>query len=219
MRPFAGAIIAVATVGLAACSAVLPAGPVAPPECRFPDGTPLVFAGRSTTATLEVEEAVGDPMSDRPADIYITRDEFDQGDLHGRLVCAVYTDGAVFVEITVAPDGWDPQTGRPSSAATPSAEPTRTPRPSQRTVGLSRADAVAAARAAAPGTGDWEVVVATAGPIRDVNPNWSLAEWSRDLPEDTWVWYLYLRSGEEGVLVYLDHADGRIYEVEPGIVN
>ncbi len=31
-------------------------------------------------------------MSDDLADIYITRDKFDQGDLHGRLVCAIFVD-------------------------------------------------------------------------------------------------------------------------------
>ena len=76
------------------------AGAEAPAECSFPPGTPLEFAGRSTTATLDVQEAVGDPMSDDPADIYITRDAFDQGELHGRLVCAIFVNQPGFVEIT-----------------------------------------------------------------------------------------------------------------------
>ncbi|MDQ3149181.1 MAG: hypothetical protein M3Q38_04560, partial [Chloroflexota bacterium] len=61
------------------------------------------YAGRSTTAALNVEEVVGDPLSDDPADIYITRDKFDQGDLHGRLVCTTYVDQGGFIEITVHP--------------------------------------------------------------------------------------------------------------------
>ena len=46
---------------------------------------------------------MGDPLSHDPADIYITRDKFDQGDLHGRFVCAVFVDQPAFVDITVHP--------------------------------------------------------------------------------------------------------------------
>jgi hypothetical protein len=76
----------------------------APEACGFPAGTPLSYAGRSTTADLDVQEVVGDAMSDDPADIFITRDAFDQGELHGRLVCAVFVDHPGFVEITVHPE-------------------------------------------------------------------------------------------------------------------
>ena len=41
---------------------------------------------------------------DDPADIYITRDAFDQGEHHGRLVCAVFVNDPGFVEITVHPE-------------------------------------------------------------------------------------------------------------------
>jgi hypothetical protein len=75
----------------------------APEACGFPDGAALSYAGRSTTAALNVQEVVGDPLSDDPADIYITRDGFDQGDLHGRLVCAIFVDQPGFVEVTVHP--------------------------------------------------------------------------------------------------------------------
>ena len=75
----------------------------APARCAFPRGTVLAYAGRSTTAALDVEEVVGDPMSTELADIYITRDAFDQGDHHGRLVCAIFVNDPEFVEITVHP--------------------------------------------------------------------------------------------------------------------
>ena len=94
----------------------------APLECGFPSGTVLSYAGRSTTAELDVQEAVGDPMSDDPADIYITRDEFDQGEHHGRLVCAVFVNDPGFVEVTVHPeDGgrFVPPTPYPSVTAPP----------------------------------------------------------------------------------------------------
>ncbi len=96
-------------------------GVEAPPGCGFPVGTALSYAGRSTTAALGVQEVVGDPMSDEPADIYITRDAFDQGELHGRLVCAIYVNDPGFVETTVHPaDG-----GRliPEPEPTPEPEP------------------------------------------------------------------------------------------------
>jgi hypothetical protein len=99
-----------------------PEGTEAPEACGFPAGTQLSFAGRSTTADLDVQEVVGDPMSDDAADIYITRDAIDQGELHGRLVCAVFVDHPGFVEITVHPaDG-----GRVTDVSTP---PTASPSP------------------------------------------------------------------------------------------
>ena len=93
-------MIAFAFLLLTGC-VTLPGEQVAPNSC-FPEGTPLSYAGRSTTAALGVQEVVGDPMSFEPADIYITRDKFDQGDLHGRLVCAIFLE-VNFVEITVHP--------------------------------------------------------------------------------------------------------------------
>jgi hypothetical protein len=95
----------------------------APEACGFPPGTPLEYAGRSTTAELDVQEVVGDPMSDDPADIYITRDAFDQGALHGRLVCAIFVNDPWFAEVTVHPaDG-----GRLSLAPMPSISPSPLP--------------------------------------------------------------------------------------------
>ena len=101
-----------------------PEGTEAPEACGFPAGTQLSYAGRSTTADLDVQEVVGDAMSDDAADIYITRDAFDQGEKHGRLVCAVFLDHPGFVEITVHPaDG-----GRFSEPpTTPSVSPTPLP--------------------------------------------------------------------------------------------
>jgi len=117
-----GAILAI-VLGLAGCQlAGAPLGQEAPEAC-FPVGTALSFAGRSTTAALGVQEVVGDPLSDDPADIYITRDKFDQGDLHGRLVCAIFVGNSGFIEITVHPaDG-----GRFSEELMPTLPPTPLP--------------------------------------------------------------------------------------------
>ena len=100
------------------------APPVAepPPECNFVEGTALILSGRSTTQALGVTEVPGDPMRNDPADIYITRDEFDEGDLRGRLVCAIYTGMPGFVEVTVVPEGWQPPTGEAAEAG-PTADP------------------------------------------------------------------------------------------------
>ena len=101
--------VLLATLVLAGCGTPLEQavgggiGVQAPAQCGFPDGTALEFGGRSTTSALGVQEVVGDPMSDDPADIYITRDAFDQGELHGRLVCAIYVNDPGFVETTVHP--------------------------------------------------------------------------------------------------------------------
>ena len=111
----------VASLILTGC-ATLFSGQEAPEACGFAEGTALSYAGRSTTAALDVQEVVGDPMSNDPADIYVTRDKFGQGALHGRLVCAVYV-GQNFVEITVHPaDG-----GRFVAAPMPSMSPSPLP--------------------------------------------------------------------------------------------
>lgn len=85
----------------------------------------IAFGGRSTTAALDVQQVMGDPMSDDPADIYITRDKFDEGDLHGRLVCAIYVNQQGFVEITVHPaDGGRFRPVPETPSVTPSPLPT-----------------------------------------------------------------------------------------------
>jgi hypothetical protein len=102
-RLLALGLISVTLAGCGAVAITAGTGTEAPADCGFPPGTPLEFAGRSTTAALGVQEVAGDPMSDDPADIYITRDRFEQGELHGRLVCAIYINDPGFVEITVHP--------------------------------------------------------------------------------------------------------------------
>jgi hypothetical protein len=73
--------IVFAITALTGCS-LLP-GQEAPDACGFPDETALSYAGRSTTAALGVQAEAGDVMSDDLADIYITRDQFDRGELRG----------------------------------------------------------------------------------------------------------------------------------------
>lgn len=149
---------------------------------------------------------VGDPMSDDPADIYITRDKFDQGELHGRLVCAVYA-GQNFVEVTVLPaDG-----GRFTAEPVPSA-----PAPSE---GISRNDAADAARDVLPDGEEWEVLVVEAGPLGQVETLWELYDWAHDLSADLWVWRVFLVRGDRGATVMIDFVDGSVYGVVEGIVD
>ena len=174
----------------------------APAECGFPPGTALEYAGRSTTAALDVQEVVGDPMSDDAADIYISRDKMEQGDLTGRLVCAIYVDTPGFVEVTVHPDDggrFVPPTPYPST--TPPAG------------GLAEADAIEAARTQVERPDEWEAALVEAGPIGKVLPyvhEDDTYAWARDLPSDRWVWRVFLVRGGEGVEVILDYLDGSL---------
>jgi hypothetical protein len=113
-------VIASAFLALTGCG--LLSGPEAPDPCGFPEGTALSYAGRATTAALGVQEFVGDPMSNDPADIYITRDKLDHGDRHGRLVCAIFVDQN-FVEVTVHPADGGRVTAAPAPSSTPSPLP------------------------------------------------------------------------------------------------
>ena len=186
-----------------------PAPGEAPAACGFPPGTALSFAGRSTTAALDVQEVVGDPMSTEPADIYITRDAFDQGQHHGRLVCAIYVQDPGFVEVTVHPsDG-----GR---AFSPTPEPTVGPTPSH---GVSVDVAVAAARAALPDAGPWNLGAVRAIQLWQLNPGWEQYEWADGLSRDRWVWSAFFSSGDRGVEVVLDYVDGTVLGSIGGILN
>lgn len=190
-------------------------GQEAPERCGFPDGTALSYAGRSTTAALGVQEVVGDPMSDDPADIYITRDPFDQGELRGRLVCAIFVNQPDFVEVTVHPaDGGrfvpEPE---PSTPATPDGTPDET------AAGISREDAVDAALDALEDTAKWEVAVAEAGPLGEVRPGWEDTEWGRGLPAALLVWRVFLVSGDLSAEVVIDFVDGSVYGWTQGIAN
>jgi hypothetical protein len=190
-----------------------PAGSAAeaPSECGFPSGTPLEFSGRTTTAALDVQEVVGDPMSTQLADIYITREAFDQGELHGRLVCAVFVDEPAFVEITVHPDDG----GRPVPP-TPFAS---VPAPSG---GISKLTASDVALAHVGDAGAWQLMVVESGPIGRVLPDVledSHVEWAIDLSPDLWVWRVFLVRGDEGVDVIIDYADGTVLGTASYIVN
>lgn len=188
---------------------ISPAAPdaEAPPECGFPPGTALEYAGRSTTAMLDVQEVAGDPMSDDPADIYITRDEFDQGELHGRLACAIYAEPAGFVEVTVVPEGWELGGARPPDP--PTAEPT--PVPERPSTGISQSDAIAIAREVARHP-EAEVGYVSNGPAAEALMGLQGIEWADAIPADGWLWQVTFRyDNGEGTTVVIDYVDGTLY--------
>lgn len=198
-------VIAVALLILSGCGVSL--GQEAPAECGFGSGTPMSYAGRSTTAELDVQEVVGDPMSIEPADIYITRDAFRQGEVQGRLVCAIYVNHPGFIEITVHPGdragSWRSRHSRP--------------RP---TNGMTRDDAIDAARRAVPDGDGWKLLVAVAGPIGEVMPGYDGSELEQRLPGKHWIWRVFLARGDRGVQVWIDDVDGTVYgEIESPILN
>lgn len=188
-------------------------------ECGFPPGTELIFAGRSTTAALEVQEMVGDPMSHEPADIYITRDEFDQGELHGRLVCAIYGDPRGFTEVTMAPEGWDPESGRLPQVSAEATEATEATPPQPPPTGLARAEAIAAARSAVPRAATWDVDYVVSGPPGEILLGMESLDWAETVPNDGWLWRVDFRRDDRGSTVFVDFEDGTVYGVVDTIIN
>jgi hypothetical protein len=183
-------------------------GAEAPEACGFPPGTPLEFAGRATTAGLDVQEVVGDPMSDDPADIYITRDPFDQGELHGRLVCAVFVNDPGFVEITVHPEDG----GRFEPV-----EPT--PRSTQPPNGVPKAEAIDIASAEVPADEGWELFDAFSAPLGEMAVSPDSDAWSAELSADLWVWNVEFIREDMLISVYLDYVDGSVLGTTRSIVN
>jgi hypothetical protein len=189
----------VAMLVLAACAGgSLALGVEAPAECGFPDGTALGFAGRSTTALLGVNEAPGDPMSVEPADIYITRDALDQGENHGRLVCAIFVNPPGFVEITVHP------------ADDPFVPPTPAPVGSQPADGVDQRQAVEAARARVDEPETWTLGGAEAGSVARLVFDWQRQDWATGLDAEHWVWRIFLSRNDEGVEVFVDYVEGTV---------
>lgn len=179
--------------------------PTPAPECGFRVGTELQYAGRSTTSDLGLVRVEDDPiMGVVPADIFITRDAMQQGELHGRLVCAVYSQPAGFVEITVHPADVEPTPEPPP--------PVRRPGD-----GITAAEAVEIAR---EGFGPaWEVRVSESGPVSQVVLGRDGHDWARRLPDDLWVWRVFLVRGDAGADVIVDFVDGTVYGVMRYILN
>jgi hypothetical protein len=174
----------------------------APAACDFPAGAELEYAGRSTTAQLGVQQIETDPLSTRPADIYITRETFDRGEEHGRLVCMILVEQPDFVEVTIHP------------ADDPYVEPTPPPLGSRPEHGIGRRAAVDLAlervRQREGEAGEWDVAVAEAGSVSRLVLDWEVHEWSRDLPADHWVWRVFLVRDDAGVDVFIDYVAGSV---------
>lgn len=103
-----------------------------------------------------------------------------------------------------------------------SPEPT-SPRPSPSVASpkeISRDEAVDLARAALRELGEhWVVVSATAGPLRQVRPNWRDYEWAQALSGDLRVWSVEMVSRDVSAEVLIDPIDGSVHGYVAGIAN
>ena len=182
-------------------------GPAAPEACGFPDGTVLEFAGRATTSALGLVEVADDPiLSIEPADIYITRDRFTQGDLQGRLVCAIYVTQSGFTEITIHPDDL-PVPDEPEAPA---------PRPED---GITRQEAVDVALEEVPEGEDWELWGALPAVVSELGLSVDSAPWSAKLTDDRWVWLVQFAREDVMLNVYVDYLDGSVLGTQQGTFN
>lgn len=126
---------------------------------------------------------------------------------------------AVVVLLAVINGARDSDSIGQTSVATPvpTEVASQAPQPSIIGGGLTEAEAVAAARVAAPQAVTWDLRAAQSGPFGDVFPAMDEFDWSRDISPDRWVWLVSLGIGEpldsQGSFVILDFADGTIYQV------
>lgn len=118
---------------------------------------------------------------------------------------------------TSAPSSTAPASPPPTASATAAASPpTETPTPvATAPVGLTLAQAVDLARAAAPESAAFPAAVAEAGPSGNlIDPQ--VGDFEHPAA-DHWIWYISLASGPpwEGSIVVIDYFDGRVY----GVIN
>jgi hypothetical protein len=194
-------VVALSGCGLLPDDVAPALGVEAPEECGFAEGTALAFAGRSTTAVLGVNEVQGDPMSFEPADIYVTRDAFDQGELHGRLVCAIFVNQPGFVEVTVHP------------ADDPFVPPTPAPAGSPPEDGLDQQQAVEAARAELDEPDEWTLRDVQDGSVARLVHDWENQDFTAGLDAEHWVWRVSLTRDAESVEIFVDYVDGSVLGV------
>ena len=106
-----------------------------------------------------------------------------------------------------------------AAPALQSSAPASSPSPAL-THGISRNEAVDLARDALRRAGeDWDVVLAEAGPLRQVSPGWEELEWGRGLSADRPVWRVVMVAGELSAEVVIDSVDGSVYSSIMGIAN
>jgi hypothetical protein len=66
---------------------------------------------------------------------------------------------------------------------------------------------------------DWDVVLAEAGLLAQVKPDWEEYEWGRGLPPDLPVWRVVMEAGDLSAEVVLDSIDGSLHGSVIGIAN
>ena len=105
----------------------------------------------------------------------------------------------------------------PSSPAAATSTPSRS---AASTGGITRDEAVEVARTALRTAGeDWDVVLAEAGPLERVRPDWHAAEWGGSLTADLRVWRVVMVAGELSAEVVVDSTNGSVYDSVIGIAN
>lgn len=88
------------------------------------------------------------------------------------------------------------------------------------TGGITRDEAVEVAHTALREAGqDWDVVLAEAGPLERVRPDWKASEWGGSLPAHLRVWRVVMVAGELSAEVIIDSTNGSVYGSVIGIAN
>ncbi len=98
----------------------------------------------------------------------------------------------------------------------PTQSPTETLLPSASTA-LTEAEAILAARAAAPQAAEWPVLVAKSGTAQELLFDEGGYQVARDVPPDRLIWVVVLGESRgtydaEGTIVVLDFVSGEVYE-------
>ena len=105
----------------------------------------------------------------------------------------------------------------PTSSAVEASTPSRA---TASTGGITRDEAVEVARTALMEAGeDWELVLAEAGPLERVIPDWQTSEWGANLAGDLRVWRVVMVAGELSAEVVIDSTDGFVHASVIGIAN
>ena len=66
---------------------------------------------------------------------------------------------------------------------------------------------------------DWDLVLAEAGPLERVKPDWQASEWSGSLAGDRRVWRVVMVAGDLSAEVLIDSTDGSLHGSVTGIAN
>lgn len=66
---------------------------------------------------------------------------------------------------------------------------------------------------------DWVVVLAEAGSLAHVSPEWAEQQWGQGLSADLPVWRVVLAANELRAEVVIDRIEGSVYAATMGVAN